>query len=55
MIRPFLISLRMSQSLYFEVRSMPEEGSSSRISLDPAISEIATESLRLVPPERFCE
>lgn len=52
MILSFLISLRMSHSLYLEVRSIPEEGSSRRISLDPAIRAIATDRRLFVPPDR---
>jgi hypothetical protein len=51
----FFISFSISHSLYFDVRSIPEDGSSNKISLDPAINEIATESLLFVPPDKFCE
>lgn len=45
----------MSHSLYLDVKSIPDDGSSKRMSFDPAMSEIATDSLLFVPPDKFCE
>jgi len=55
MVLSFLSDLRMSHNCYLEVRSMPLEGSSKSTSLLSAMHAMATESLRLVPPDRFCD
>eukprot|EP00967_Tisochrysis_lutea_P081397 scaffold112272_cov32-Tisochrysis_lutea.AAC.4 len=53
-----ILSARMSASCHNDRReagSIPEVGSSSSTQREPPMSEQATDSLRLIPPDSACE
>ncbi len=52
-MRPYLYFLSMFHSLRLALKSIPAVGSSNTTSFELPMSAIATESFRLLPPERL--